>query len=1043
MKNTIRACLTLLCVCLAGPVLAQSSPGLIYGQVPTAAQWNSYFAAKQNVLGYTPVNKAGDTMGGRLATPAATTAGANFNVTPGTAPTSPVNGDIWTTSAGMFVRINGATVGPIGPGLSTTLTAARIYVGNVSNVATAVDLSGDATLSNVGAITVTKTGGVSFGSFATGTNAANLTGTVASARIAGPYTGITGTGALTAGSTGAGFTIAAGTSTWTGTVPAANGGAGTITGALKANGAGLVTQAACADLSNGAASCSTDATNASNISSGILATARGGFGISVSASSGVPLFAAGTPTFIGTIGSSTFVRSTSPTIDSLTLTGTTTFPSGSISSSGVTTLGSTLFQSGGFAYFGNFNGGGLFPRAGLDLAVVWNNSGGSREIALYNTDTAAVKVFQFHKLTGASSKTTHLTLLANGFTGLYAAPDPDGQVSFGNLNAGDTVLRTYAANDQAVFNYYQAANFPTVGAFYRTLDVVAEGANTKTAIRFLTQNTTGAAPVEAARLMAGTLSVSGNLSVPQATATDANSVGLGDSFGLFNYVSDNGTYKASLYGMTIVGAVGAPRTLMSGFTGVGLFTGGNAIPRLFIDQNGLLTLTGGSGMTTAGCLANNTSGVISGGNACSGGGAVSSFNTRTGAVTPASGDYTVGQVTGAAPTASPTFTGTVTAANVATTGAVRFKGPGADYSVNAGTILCDGSTDNQTALGAALDAVIAAGGAVLQLPAGDCRANNQMTKNITGIRGLTIQGHGQNATSLTFTHGGDGLVFNWTAGDAISGPAVTLRDLSIRTTAVGAGTAVKITGNHTSGAIDPSIIVDAVAFTGTDFAHSWGAGLLTINTGYVFVSNSRFEFKSGTKAGNGMWITNPNGLDGNIYNVVNSNFDWCDKCIYVADVTEGLLVTNSNFVASNYGIYWDTSTTRSGLQVANSQFACSIYCIYMHNIYNSQITGNLIFPQASGSVGILLNSSVGNTITSNSCSGVAGAPGSNCIILQTGATDNSINGNYFNVGTTALQFDSGANNNYFNRQVMNSFSNFVINNGTGNICTSRSGTNCP
>lgn len=40
-------------------------------------------------------------------------------------------------------------------------------------------------------------------------------------------------------------------------VPAANGGAGTINGALKGNGSGVVSQAACADLSNGATGCST------------------------------------------------------------------------------------------------------------------------------------------------------------------------------------------------------------------------------------------------------------------------------------------------------------------------------------------------------------------------------------------------------------------------------------------------------------------------------------------------------------------------------------------------------------------------------------------------------------------------------------------------------------------------------------------------------------------------------------------------------------------------------------------------------------------
>jgi hypothetical protein len=42
-------------------------------------------------------------------TPGSTTAGANLKLPHGTAPTSPVNGDIWTTSAGWFVRINGAT----------------------------------------------------------------------------------------------------------------------------------------------------------------------------------------------------------------------------------------------------------------------------------------------------------------------------------------------------------------------------------------------------------------------------------------------------------------------------------------------------------------------------------------------------------------------------------------------------------------------------------------------------------------------------------------------------------------------------------------------------------------------------------------------------------------------------------------------------------------------------------------------------------------------------------------------------------------------
>ena len=48
-----------------------------------------------------------------------------------------------------------------------------------------------------------------------------------------------------------------------------------------------------------------------------------------------------------------------------------------------------------------------------------------------------------------------------------------------------------------------------------------------------------------------------------------------------------------------------------------------------------------------------------------GGGAVSSVFTRTGAVVATTGDYTVAQVTGAAPLASPTFTGTVNISGIA------------------------------------------------------------------------------------------------------------------------------------------------------------------------------------------------------------------------------------------------------------------------------------------------------------------------------------------------------------------------------------------
>lgn len=107
---------------LGQQALAQSTPGLIRGQVPTAAQWNSFFAAKQDNLGYNPVNRAGDTMSGKLTVPV-------LNLIPGTAPAIPVNGDIWTTSAGLFARIGGVTIGPYFSGTRTFATGCGLAGG--------------------------------------------------------------------------------------------------------------------------------------------------------------------------------------------------------------------------------------------------------------------------------------------------------------------------------------------------------------------------------------------------------------------------------------------------------------------------------------------------------------------------------------------------------------------------------------------------------------------------------------------------------------------------------------------------------------------------------------------------------------------------------------------------------------------------------------------------------------------------------------------------------------------------------------------------
>lgn len=57
-----------------------------------------------------PLLNGANIWGAEQAVPASTTSGAGLKIPEGVAPTTPVNGEVWTTSGGMFVQIEGSTV---------------------------------------------------------------------------------------------------------------------------------------------------------------------------------------------------------------------------------------------------------------------------------------------------------------------------------------------------------------------------------------------------------------------------------------------------------------------------------------------------------------------------------------------------------------------------------------------------------------------------------------------------------------------------------------------------------------------------------------------------------------------------------------------------------------------------------------------------------------------------------------------------------------------------------------------------------------------
>jgi hypothetical protein len=77
---------------------------------------------------------------GKIITAASTTGAAGLNLPHGSAPTTPINGDVWTTTAGLFAQVNGGTVGPMsaggGGGLSGMTTLGMPIATSPTNIAT-------------------------------------------------------------------------------------------------------------------------------------------------------------------------------------------------------------------------------------------------------------------------------------------------------------------------------------------------------------------------------------------------------------------------------------------------------------------------------------------------------------------------------------------------------------------------------------------------------------------------------------------------------------------------------------------------------------------------------------------------------------------------------------------------------------------------------------------------------------------------------------------------------------------------------------------
>jgi parallel beta-helix repeat protein len=458
------------------------------------------------------------------------------------------------------------------------------------------------------------------------------------------------------------------------------------------------------------------------------------------------------------------------------------------------------------------------------------------------------------------------------------------------------------------------------------------------------------------------------------------------------------------------------------------------------------------------------------GNLSGGGGA---FNALT------SGTNTAASMTvGTGASISSSGTGTVTATN----GAVPA------FPVLAQGAKCDGSTDDTTAIQAALTACAASiNGGTVVVPAGVCRTSSLLT--LSG-NGCTLQGQGINAN----TAGGSTIQTTSSTANILqvgpssgTGSTLRVRDLSLSRTVAGTSTS---TGFFITscGVCEITNVESFDSIFGYRYQIGTGGNQVKIERAraYANLGSTRYGFYINGQTNslmmvddvsaplNGKTITyglyfvsgsndvfanrfQDTGSQHAIYFAGNANnihiahpvLDTCGAdCISVNSSTGGGLGNDNNitftdiWAAPNNGATAAVTITSSqGVQInggavhiwtasKNAILATSSSRLQINNVHEFVRGGT------NTSNCITLSSTSDTTISGNHCFGMSATPMAAGIVL-TGSTLNSITGNMVSgTGSSGIALDGSSNNNNLCGNIVDttSITTKMTNSGTGNAC---------
>ena len=329
--------------------------------------------------------------------------------------------------------------------------------------------------------------------------------------------------------------------------------------------------------------------------------------------------------------------------------------------------------------------------------------------------------------------------------------------------------------------------------------------------------------------------------------------------------------------------------------------------------------------------------------------------------------------------------------------------------------VCDGVTDDASAIQAAIASISTTGGTV-NFPPSKCRVNSAITVSISAGKSIKLMGAGSGASIVYFpsSHG-----FTVTYGSEFS--SFNVEGLTLTTGAAGSYNAITLqyatlVGNPANTA--PNVF-EAVTMRGDDGftqTYYWAIGYNVVNVSniqWVATHNAGSTATGGGGIGISLQGLAASSGYGVAYNVQQANFNSLNTDILYGSYIQGVTINQSNSVGGLYFVHAPSTATGSLVQltVTGSQInksSSGAKALYFEVPMGSPvITGNTFFGTSNTTAieGIYVSFTItGNTFTSGSVT-------SSYAINLTGASGNGVVvSNMFSGYGTAIQYGSSVSN---------------------------------